>query len=87
MDKCDNCDAQATYIVKNPGANSQNFCVSHLPWFLNENIDYVKKLEAKVEKIVEVVKEKVTPKKKAADASTKNSDEAGASSSEDSSQS
>lgn len=62
MEKCLNCAEPAHYVVENPGASTQHFCVSHLPRFmnpkkLNDHVKLYKPGAAPADLVVEPVAE------------------------------
>lgn len=70
MQKCLNCKEPAHYTVKNPGASTQYFCISHLPNFINANKlpDHVTRFTPEVPEVTNVV---ATPVEEVAPAKTK----------------
>jgi hypothetical protein len=102
MAKCVNCNLYADYRVEHEGAEAHEYCEAHLPWHINKKKlpAHVKNITAQpvvapvvetpVEPVVEETKPVARPKTKKAkvqDENRTNTDETGASSSEDSAQS
>lgn len=57
MEKCLNCTEIAHYVVENPGAATQHFCLAHLPRFMNPQKlqDHVRLYSPQAPKVTDLV--------------------------------